>query len=259
MFDIGVNLTSSRFKKDYLDVLERARLAGITGMVIIGTNISDSKKALNLSKQNLNYCWSTAGVHPHYANRWSDYSDSELRSLASELQVVAIGECGLDFHRNFSEPKQQSYVFQAQLELAVELNLPVFLHCRQAHNAFMSIIKPFVPRIKGAVLHCFTGTYKELRSYLDENFFIGITGWVSDQNRGSELRALIPLIPSTHLLLETDAPWLLPQDIYPSPLSKRNEPSFLSYILQKVAFLREEVSIELARQTTLNAHKFFSI
>ncbi|VFP88055.1 TatD family hydrolase [Candidatus Erwinia haradaeae] len=259
MFDIGVNLTSSRFAKDYLDILKRARWVGVTGIIIIGTNVHNSNKALSLSQENKNYCWSTAGVHPHYSNKWSEDSYSTLRCLANNPEVVAIGECGLDFHRNFSEPKQQIYVFQSQLELAVELNLPVFLHCRKAHNSFMSILKPFIPKLKGAVLHCFTGTDTELRSCLDENLFIGITGWISDKNRGGELRKIIPLIPYTKLLLETDSPWLLPQDIHPLPLSKRNEPSFLPYILQQVAFLRKEDLMELDTQTTLNAHKFFSI
>nr|CBX79032.1 cytoplasmic Dnase [Erwinia amylovora ATCC BAA-2158] len=259
MFDIGVNLTSTQFAKDRDKVVKRAREAGISGMLITGTNALESQQALSLARQHANYCWSTAGVHPHHASEWSAETAATLRRLAESPQVVAIGECGLDFNRNFSQPEQQVYAFNAQLALAAELSLPVFLHCREAHERFITILKPWLPSLKAAVLHCFTGARTELESCLAEGLSIGITGWICDERRGQELRELVPLIPTDRLLLETDAPWLLPRDMRPRPPSRRNEPCFLPHIVQQVALLRGDDVDELAAQTALNARALFGL
>ncbi|CCP01325.1 cytoplasmic Dnase [Erwinia amylovora Ea644] len=259
MFDIGVNLTSTQFAKDRDKVVKRAREAGISGMLITGTNALESQQALSLARQHANYCWSTAGVHPHHASEWSAETAATLRRLAESPQVVAIGECGLDFNRNFSQPEQQVYAFNAQLALAAELSLPVFLHCREAHERFITILKPWLPSLKAAVLHCFTGARAELESCLAEGLSIGITGWICDERRGQELRELVPLIPADRLLLETDAPWLLPRDMRPRPPSRRNEPCFLPHIVQQVALLRGDDVDELAAQTALNARALFGL
>ncbi|ATZ10182.1 3'-5' ssDNA/RNA exonuclease TatD [Erwinia amylovora] len=259
MFDIGVNLTSTQFAKDRDKVVKRAREAGISGMLITGTNALESQQALSLARQHANYCWSTAGVHPHHASEWSAETAATLRRLAESPLVVAIGECGLDFNRNFSQPEQQVYAFNAQLALAAELSLPVFLHCREAHERFITILKPWLPSLKAAVLHCFTGARAELESCLAEGLSIGITGWICDERRGQELRELVPLIPADRLLLETDAPWLLPRDMRPRPPSRRNEPCFLPHIVQQVALLRGDDVDELAAQTALNARALFGL
>ncbi|UXK12541.1 3'-5' ssDNA/RNA exonuclease TatD [Erwinia pyrifoliae] len=259
MFDIGVNLTSTQFAKDRDKVVKRAREAGVSGMLITGTNALESQQALSLARQHADYCWSTAGVHPHHASEWSAETAATLRRLSESPHVVAIGECGLDFNRNFSEPEQQAWAFNAQLALAAELSMPVFLHCREAHERFISILKPWLPRLKAAVLHCFTGTRAELESCLAEGLSIGITGWICDERRGQELRELVPLIPADRLLLETDAPWLLPRDMRPRPPSRRNEPCFLPHIVQQVALLRGDDVDELAAQTALNARTLFSL
>jgi len=259
MFDIGVNLTSTQFAKDREKVVKRAREAGVTGMLITGTNALESQQACSLAQQHPNYCWSTAGVHPHHASEWSGETAATLRRLAENERVVAIGECGLDFNRNFSEPEQQAYAFEAQLALAAELSLPVFLHCREAHERFIAILTPWLPKLPAAVLHCFTGTREELEACLAVGLSIGITGWVCDERRGQALRELMPLIPAERLLLETDAPWLLPRDMHPRPASRRNEPCFLPHIVQQVALLRGEDAGELAEQTALNARKLFGL
>lgn len=259
MFDIGVNLTSTQFAKDRKQVVKRAREAGVTGLLITGTNALESQQAQSLAEQHPDYCWSTAGVHPHHASEWSGETAATLRRLADKPQVVAIGECGLDFNRNFSEPEQQAYAFNAQLELAAELALPVFLHCREAHSRFISILQPWLPKLPAAVLHCFTGTRDELETCLAMGLSIGITGWVCDERRGLVLRGMMPLIPADRLLLETDAPWLLPRDMRPRPASRRNEPCFLPHIVQQVAQLRGENAEELARQTAMNARRIFRL
>ena len=223
MFDIGVNLTSTQFSKDREKVVKRARDAGVTGILITGTNALESQQAQSLAQQHPNYCWSTAGVHPHHASEWSGETAATLRRLTESEQVVAIGECGLDFNRNFSAHDQQEYAFDAQLALAAELSMPVFLHCRDAHTRFVEILKPWLAKLPGAVVHCFTGIRSELEECLELGLSVGITGWVCDERRGLQLRELLPLIPADRLLLETDAPYLLPRDMRPRPPSRRNE------------------------------------
>ena len=259
MFDIGVNLTSTQFAKDRDQVVKRAIDSGVTGLLITGTNALESQQARSLATRRPGYCWSTAGVHPHHASEWSRETASTLKRLAASPEVVAIGECGLDFNRNISDPDQQAYAFNAQLELAAELNLPVFLHCRDAHERFMAILLPWLPKLAGAVVHCFTGTKTELEACLAAGLYVGITGWVCDERRGTELRELMPLIPQDRLLLETDAPYLLPRDMRPRPATRRNEPCFLPHIVAQVAALRGEDATVLGQQCDRNARELFRL
>jgi len=259
MFDIGVNLTSTQFAKDQHQVVERARAAGVTGLLITGTDLQESRAASELAQLDGGYCWSTAGVHPHYASGWDDEVAGQIYALAARPEVVAIGECGLDFNRNFSTPAQQEAAFSAQLALASELAMPVFLHCREAHARFAALLAPWLDKLPAAVVHCFTGTAEELKSCLSLGLSIGITGWVCDERRGLELRALLPQIPAERLLLETDAPYLLPRDLHPKPASRRNEPCFLPHILRQVAAWRQEDPEWLGQQTDENARRLFRL
>jgi TatD DNase family protein len=259
MFDIGVNLTSSQFAKDRAAVLERAKEAGVEGMLITGTHLKASQDALKLAQQHVGYCWSTAGVHPHDASTWSESVEQNIRRLAENEQVVAIGECGLDFNRNFSTPEQQEHAFIAQLALAAELKMPLFLHCRDAHKRFLELLTPYLPQIPGAVVHCFTDDRAALDAYLLLGLHIGITGWVCDERRGMALRRLMAHIPADKLLLETDAPYLLPRDLQPKPTSRRNEPCYLPHIVTQVAKLRGEDPHQLGRTTTANACRLFNL
>ena len=259
MFDIGVNLTSTQFAKDREQVVTRAREAGLTGMLITGTNALESQQAQSLAQRHPDFCWSTAGIHPHHASEWSADTAATLRRLAESPQVAAIGECGLDFNRNFSAHNQQEYAFDAQLALAAELQMPVFLHCRDAHERFMAVLRPWLPHLSGAVVHCFTGTAEELAECLAAGLSVGITGWVCDERRGMALRELLPQIPAERLLLETDAPYLLPRDMRPRPTSRRNEPCFLPHIVQQVALWRGEEASWLAQQTDANSRRLFRL
>lgn len=256
MFDIGVNLTSSQFAKDTDDVVARARNAGVSGMLLTGTNLQESQRAAELAGRYEN-CWSTAGVHPHDSNGWQDNSAQALRELAQLPQVVAIGECGLDFNRNFSTPDEQERAFCAQLALAAELSLPVFLHCRDAHERFLALLTPWLDKLPGAVLHCFTGTAQEAQECLQVGLYLGITGWVCDERRGLALRELLPMIPADRLLLETDAPWLLPRDLSPAPAPRRNEPCYLPHIFRQVARWRNEDTEMLVEATNANVVRLF--
>lgn len=258
MFDIGVNLTSSQFAKDQDKVVARAQQAGVSGMLITGTNLHESQQAQQLA-QRYRHCWSTAGVHPHDSSRWTTETAEAIRALAALPEVVAVGECGLDFNRNFSTPQEQEQAFTAQLALAAELNMPVFLHCRDAHQRFLALLEPWLDKLPGAVLHCFTGSPQEAQECLARGLYLGITGWVCDERRGLELRDVLPLIPAERLLIETDAPYLLPRDIKPKPASRRNEPALLGHILTTVAGLRGEDVQWLESVTDQNVQRLFGV
>ncbi|MBY6258879.1 3'-5' ssDNA/RNA exonuclease TatD [Phytobacter diazotrophicus] len=258
MFDIGVNLTSSQFAKDRDDVVARAQAAGVSGMLLTGTNLHESQQAQQLAKH-YPRCWSTAGVHPHDSSSWTQDTADALRQLAAQPEVVAIGECGLDFNRNFSTPEEQERAFSAQLALAAERGMPVFLHCRDAHDRFLALLDPWLPRLPGAVLHCFTGTLDEAQACLARGIYLGITGWVCDERRGLELRDVLPHIPADRLFVETDAPYLLPRDLSPKPASRRNEPAHLGHILTCVAQLRGEDAQWLRDVTNQNVQTLFGI
>ncbi|CAI2116123.1 Deoxyribonuclease TatD [Serratia ficaria] len=231
----------------------------MTGLLITGTDLQESREASELAQQDAGYCWSTAGVHPHYASGWDAQSAEQIHALATRSEVAAIGECGLDFNRNFSTPEQQEAAFSAQLALAAELAMPVFLHCRDAHARFAALLAPWLDKLPAAVVHCFTGTAEELDRCLSLGLSIGITGWVCDERRGLELRALLPRIPAERLLLETDAPYLLPRDLHPKPASRRNEPGFLPHIVRQVAAWRQEDPEWLGQKTDENARRLFRL
>ncbi|MGP3593459.1 3'-5' ssDNA/RNA exonuclease TatD [Vagococcus sp. WN89Y] len=257
MFDIGVNLTSAQFAKDRDEVVIRAQEAGVSGMLLTGTNLHESQQAQQLA-QRYRHCWSTAGVHPHDSSGWTEDTAQALHRLAASERVVAIGECGLDFNRNFSTPAQQEAAFSAQLSLAAELAMPVFLHCRDAHARFLELLDPWLDKLPGAVLHCFTGSAQEAQECLARGISLGITGWVCDERRGLALRDVVPLIPAGQLFIETDAPYLLPRDL-PKPVSRRNEPAHLGHILATVAGLRGDDPAWLSTVTDGNVKRLFGV
>lgn len=258
MFDIGLNLTSSQFAKDRDDVVARAIAAGVKGLLLTGTNLHESEQAQQLAAR-YSHCWSTAGVHPHDSSGWTAESAEAIRTLAQTEHVVAIGECGLDFNRNFSTPAEQEHAFSAQLALAAELGMPVFMHCRDAHARFLELLDPWLDKLPGAVLHCFTGSRQEAVECLERGLYLGITGWVCDERRGLELRELLPVIPAERLLIETDAPYLLPRDMTPKPASRRNEPAYLGHIVERIAHWRGEETASLAAQTNDNVRRLFNV
>ncbi|TWX58429.1 TatD family hydrolase [Colwellia hornerae] len=259
MIDVGVNLTNTRFDKDRDELIARAKSVGITAMLVTGTNIAESHKALQLSAQYPDYLYSTAGVHPHDADNVSDDYLHDIRRLAKHKAVKAIGECGLDFNRNFSTPKQQEKVFAEQISLAAELQLPLFLHQRDAFPAWFQLLSPYLTAVPAMVSHCFTGNADELDQCLSAGMYIGITGWVCDERRGKPLQALIPSIPLDKLMIETDAPYLTPRSIKPKPKSSRNEPAYLPYVIEKLAELYQCNNNDIINATSENARKVFNL
>jgi TatD DNase family protein len=258
LIDIGSNLTHDSFAHDRDAVMARALDAGVRRQIVTGADLASSLEAAALAAGNPTLLSSTAGVHPHHALSF-DAARDELGDLLRRPEVVAAGECGLDYYRNFSPPDAQRAAFVSQLELAVAARKPVFLHQRDAHTDFAAIVKDFRPRLAGGVAHCFTGGRSELEDYLALDLHIGVTGWVNDERRGQQLRESVPHIPAERLMLETDAPYLLPRDLKPIPKSRRNEPCFLPHIAQRVAQLRGEPLESLAAATTRNAILFFGL
>ena len=259
MIDIGVNFTNKRFDKDRLDVIQRAINKDVSAFVVTGTNVEESKKALELCQQFPDYLSCTAGVHPHDADHVSANYLEEITDLARYHQVKAIGECGLDFNRNFSAPEQQLKVFQQQIDLAIVLKLPLFLHQREAFEPWLELLKPAFGKVPAMVSHCFTGNKVELERCLAADMYIGISGWLCDERRGQELRDIIKYIPLNRLMIETDAPYLTPRNIRPKPKSSRNEPAYLPYVVQTYAEITGLSPQKIIEHSSINAQKVFDL
>ena len=259
LIDIGANLTHASFAHDLDAVLERARAAGVVQQVVTGASRDGAIAAHALAQQYPGELFATAGVHPHHAVEYTDEVGALLRALLREPNVVAVGECGLDYHRNFSPRPAQLRAFEAQLQLAVESGKPLFLHQRDAHDDLLACLANVAGRIGPAVVHCFTGEKRELYACLDRDYYIGITGWLCDERRGAHLRELVRDIPANRLMIETDAPYLLPRNLDPMPSHRRNEPMYLKHIVEELARDRGEAVELAAEHTTATARTFFRL
>ena len=257
--DIAVNLLSSRLAADIDSVINNAVEHHVSPLIVIGSDIAESIESANLCQQYPTKLYSTAGIHPHQASTWDGDSLSQLTQLASSKHVVAIGECGLDYNRDFSPRDKQRQAFEAQLALAAQLQIPVLMHCRDAHADFITILKQYRHKLPSAVLHCFTGSKEELLECLALDIYIGITGWVCDERRGAELASIVPLIPDNRLMVETDSPYLLPRSMRPKPKSSKNLPQYLPYIVESIAKLRGQSYQELAGYCYENSIRFFRL
>lgn len=264
LIDIGANLMNPAFDGDRETVLERAAAAGVRTIIVTGSSIASSGEAIAFARSRSG-CRATAGVHPHNAKEWDAAMLARLQELSLSdgaiEAVAAIGECGLDYNRNFSPPDAQRLCFEDQLALAARLGKPVFLHNRDASDDFFRILKQYRSELPGAVVHCFTGGEAELEACLALDCYIGITGWVCDERRGGHLLPLLPKIPADRLLLETDAPYLLPRSLPRAQRGKsgRNEPCFLPHIAAFAAAALGKTPDQLAEETSANAVRLFGI
>jgi len=259
LVDIGANLTHESFRADFHAVLERARAHGVARIVVTGASAGGSRAALELARAEPEFLYATAGVHPHHAHEYDDATDALLRELAGAPEVRAVGETGLDYFRNFSPHAAQVAAFERQLAIAIDSGKPLFLHQRDAHADFIACLDNVRNRIGPAVVHCFTGERDELIAYLDRGFHIGVTGWICDERRGQHLRELVKLIPADRLMIETDAPYLLPRDLKPKPSHRRNEPMYLAHVCEAVAAARGERVEATAEATAATARAFFGL
>lgn len=259
LVDIGANLTHESFRHDFDEVLARARNHGVTRMIVTGASPAGSEEALLLARAHPGLMWATAGVHPHHAAEYDDAVDARLRELAHAPAVRAVGETGLDYHRNYSPRDAQLAAFERQLAIAADVGKPLFLHQRDAHEDFLALLRRWRDRVPAVVVHCFTDTREALHDYLALDCHIGITGWICDERRGTHLREFVREIPAGRLMIETDAPYLLPRTVRPQPRHRRNEPMYLRHICEEVARDRGEPAEVTAADSTAAAAAFFGL
>lgn len=259
LIDIGANLTHESFRHDLPAVLERAQAASVERIIVTGASRSGSVEAQQLAVAYPGFLYATAGLHPHHAHEYDGEVDALFRSLLAHPEVVAVGETGLDYNRDFSPRDAQRFAFEQQLAIAIEVQKPLFLHSRDAHADFVAILDAVRDRLPPAVVHCFTGERDELVDLIDRGYYIGITGWICDERRGQHLRELVKLIPADRLMIETDAPYLLPRTLKPKPSHRRNEPSFLAHICEEIARDRGEDAATTARLASATARQFFRL
>jgi TatD DNase family protein len=253
---------SPAFDHDREAVIARAQASGVETLIITGSDIESSSVAAEFAGNHPN-CRTTAGVHPHNAKNWNDKILVRMEELVTLYgnDIRAVGECGLDYNRNFSPQSAQRKCFEYQLELAARIGKPAFLHERDAFADFFFILNKYRAGLPGAVVHCFTGVMKELEAYLSIDCYIGITGWICDERRNSDLIPLLTHIPANRLLLETDAPYLLPRSLPRSVRGKsgRNEPRFLPHIAAYVAEILGKTPEQIAAETSDNAERLFLV
>ncbi len=259
LIDIGANLAHDSFDEDRDAMMQRAADAGVVSMIVTGSSEDSNQAAAKLARNSNGILYSTAGVHPHHASDYNDAVDQQIRELCGDDIVVAVGECGLDYFRNFSPRDAQLSAFRRQLEIAKETQLPVFLHQRDAHDDFVEVLEEALPDLSRAVAHCFTGEHESLREYLAMGLYIGVTGWICDERRGLHLRDIVSLVPDDRLMIETDAPYLLPRTLRPKPKTRRNEPCYLPEVMRVVAEARGQSEQHVAEITTANAQRFFGL
>lgn len=259
LVDIGANLAHDSFDGDREAVLDRARAAGVAAIVVTGSTLADSERALALARRHPGMLRATAGVHPHHAGGCAAADEARLRALLGDAMTVAAGECGLDYFRNFSAPADQRRAFEWQLRLAQDAGKPLFLHQRDAHADFVAMLRAHPGAAARGVLHCFTEGPAVLEECLALGLSIGITGWICDERRGAALREAAPLVPAERLMIETDAPYLLPRTLLSRPAGRRNEPANLVAVLEETARCRSESADALARTTTATACRFFGL
>lgn len=261
LFDIGANLCHASFSRDLDRVILSAKDKGVEGILVTGTDLAQSRRAAELAQNYPGTLYSTAGIHPHDASQFQPDSRQQLEQLVELPQVKAIGECGLDFNRMYSSKRQQISAFEQQIQLAIDLQMPLFLHERDAYNVQRDMLAYYRDQFTGGVIHCFTGEKQQAFGYLDLDLYIGITGWICDERRGYHLHEFIADIPLQRLLIETDAPYLLPR-VKPKlklKSSRRNEPCTLPCVLAEIAAHSHHELQAIARATTDNAKKLFAI
>ena len=252
MFDIGANLTSSHFSDDLDSVLDESFEAGVKKICITSSNLQDVRNAKEITERNKNLYYSV-GFHPHNAKDFKIEFLKDMSIYLDDPKAICLGEMGLDFNRNFSSKDEQILCFESQLSLANSINKPLFLHQRDAHEEFLSILDNYKFN-QNLIVHCFTGNLSELEDYLKRDFYIGITGWVCDLKRGLDLRECINHIPQEKLLIETDSPYLSPRKKI-----RRNEPKFLIDVAEEVARLRQQTKESIVKSSYENSLNFFNL
>ncbi len=258
IIDIGANLTHPDLIGEIDEIKHKMSLEQVAKAIIISSTFDDTDAALEIISDHPNIFYTTAGFHPHNAKDYSEQYFDKIKDKANNPNVVAIGECGLDYYRKYSSKETQVVCFERHIELSSITKKPLFLHERNAHKDFLDILSENLDTLDKFVVHCFTGDIDQLRKYLDIGSYIGITGWITDKRRGSHLHDIIKFIPRNRLMIETDCPYLIPHNI-DTVSNNVNYPYYLPYI---ASFMSKclNISVEELRkstyETTLN---FFSL
>ena len=256
--DIACNFTHESFKRNLEEVINDAELAGVEKFVLLCASLADLDPIKKIQKNAPNKFFISAGIHPHHATETVEVNYDQLLRQLQSITPHAIGETGLDYFRNISPPDIQKESFRMHIEIAKELNLPLYLHQRDAHNDFIRIIRENRKNFPKFVVHCFTGTQKELDEYLDLGAYIGLTGWICDAKRNIDLRQSIKNIPIEKMMIETDSPYLIPKNLLKKPKKNINEPKYLPHIANEICELTGYELEELKLATSNNAINFFS-
>ena len=257
LIDTHCHLTFEQLARDIEAVIDRSRAAGVVGWITVGTDPQHNREAIELTEWFENM-YAAVGIHPHDAKDVTARTMAELKAIARSEKVVAIGETGLDFHYDFSPRQDQRRVFEAQLEIARELNLPVIIHCREAFDETIDILEQFIGlkgRLKGVVFHCFGGTAQQARIVLDHGFYISFTGVVTFKN-AEKAREAAKIVPPDRLMLETDCPYMSPA---PMRKQKINEPALMVHTARFLAELKEMDPADFARAVTDASKSFFGL
>ena len=255
--DIACNFTHPSFKNNLDQVISDAKALDVKKFVLLCASLEDLQPIRSIQSMNPSQFFITAGIHPHHANEILQLNEMPLIEKLSSIEPDAIGETGLDYFRNISPPEIQRESFEMHIEAAKELKKPLYLHQREAHDDFISILKNMSNSLPSFVVHCFTGTQEQLDAYLDLGAFIGLTGWICDAKRNKDLRASIKNIPLDRLMLETDCPYLVPKNLPIKAKKNINEPKYLPHIAQEVSNLMG-VSFEMLQEaTSQNTELFF--
>jgi TatD DNase family protein len=250
LIDTHCHLDFPEFDQDRDEVIQRAKDQGVGYIINIGASLEGSRKSVELAQKYASI-YTTVGIHPHEADRFNKQTETEIRALAKRDKVVAIGEIGLDYFKQFSKKENQLPLFLNLIKLAKELDLPLVIHTREAQSDTLRILKEALP-VK-AVVHCFSGDKEFLKECLGLGFLVSFTCNVT-YKKADSLREVIKFIPLESLLLETDAPYLSPEGFR----GKRNEPAQVRLLAELVAGLKGLKFEELAKATTENARRFFN-
>jgi TatD DNase family protein len=256
LFDSHCHLDDRSYKDDLESVVKRADEAGLKAMMVVGTGLQSSRRAIKISHM-FDGLYASVGIHPHDAEHCDEEKLTQLRRLAKDPRVKAWGETGLDFNRMYSPRKDQEHWFVRQLEISREMALPVIFHERETRGRFLEMLKAHWEEQRSGVVHCFSGNASELEAYLELGLFIGVTGIVTIKSRGESLRELVRRIPAERLVVETDAPYLTPTP--QRNKHRRNEPAFVRTVLLKLAQVREAASEQLAQTVWNNTCRLYGI
>lgn len=254
LIDTHTHLDDARYNDDRDAMIARAREAGVEAFVTIGCDLATSQAAVAIANQHP-FVYASVGVHPHEVKHISDGWYDEFRRLVNNKKVVAYGEIGLDYHYNYSSPKDQRERFREQIQLARELNLPVIVHTREAQDDTMTILKEEKASEIGGVFHCFSGDAWLAKDALDLGFYLSFSGILTFQN-ATMLRDIAKNTPLDRVLIETDCPYLTPVP----HRGKRNEPAYVAHVAKQLAAIHPELSLEqIEQRTTENAKRLFKI